>query len=229
MQRYYCPQWDKSEVFLLPEQESRHCIDVMRNQLGSRIHILDGKGNLVLAEIVYAHSKSTRLQFIETIEFEVQSNQLHIAISPTKSNDRFEWFLEKACELGVQKITPIIFSRTERSKVNLERWQKILYSSCKQAKVLWFPSVFEPMKLEHFLETNRHNDMQAAVIGSNNAVKILPNTEQIILIGPEGDYSEKELELIRNYHIRDISLSKNILRVETAGIAAICLWNVGLS
>jgi 16S rRNA (uracil1498-N3)-methyltransferase len=128
-----------TKPIFLSEEESRHCVSVLRHNTGDLIYVIDGLGSKVLCEIVLAHTKKTQLRFIEKIETNQKPSTLHIAISPTKSNDRIEWFIEKACEIGVGKITPLICQRTERSKVNLDRWNKIIQSACKQAQVLYFP------------------------------------------------------------------------------------------
>ena len=126
MQRYYCEYWQKQGIFSLEEEESRHVVQVLRHKAGDLLHIIDGKGSLVLAKIVEANKKNCALIFETLIECQENMNKTHILISPTKSSDRFEYFLEKACEIGVGQITPMICKRTERSKLNYERMNKIL-------------------------------------------------------------------------------------------------------
>lgn len=229
MQRYYSPIWDNQQVFYLSEEESRHCISIMRNQVGDRISILDGKGNSILAEIISANPKKMGVKYIEHLISEVSPpyRNLHIAISPTKSNDRIEWFIEKACEIGVGQITPLICKRTERSKVNLERWRKIVIASCKQSSLHYFPEINEEIKLEKFIEKNKGKEaIYIASIESKQSLERAECTQEIIiLIGPEGDFSEEEFNIIRSSNVKEISLSNHILRVETAGIVAVCQWN----
>lgn len=224
MQRYYCPLWRKDELFILSEEESLHCHSVMRRNTGDLIHILDGKGAKILAEIVVCHQKKVVLKYKELIDKDAEPSRLHIAISPTKSNDRFEWFLEKACELGVGRITPIEFNRTERAKINLDRWRKIIIASCKQSGELWFPEMEDYTKLETFLFNHSGKSIQAAIIGAKNLVKV-EDGENIIIIGPEGDITEEEKNKMRKANTKEFLISKNILRVETAGIAAMVQWN----
>ncbi|MFY7861024.1 MAG: RsmE family RNA methyltransferase [Chitinophagales bacterium] len=227
MQRYFTQNWSLHEPFLLSEEESRHCISVMRNTAGNQLTVLDGVGNLILAKIIDPHPKRTTLQYLETIRTNPTRHNLHIAISPTKSNDRIEWFLEKACEIGVGKITPILFERTERSKINLDRWNKIIVASCKQSSLLHFPILAEPKKfLEFITPINSNQKLIVCAIGASSCLsKIDSSKENILIIGPEGDFTPEELNQIKSKNAEEISISENILRVETAGIVGATLWN----
>lgn len=225
MQRYYSPYWSSIEPFFLSEEESRHCVSVMRNTLGDKISVLDGNGHLLLCKIVSSNAKKVGLKFIEIIKSHANKHNLHIAISPTKSNDRIEWFLEKACEIGIGKITPLICQRTERTKINLDRWNKIIISSCKQSSLLHFPIINEATKFDKFLNQNSADIFAASIESKVHLTTINKDKETIILIGPEGDFSEEEFKLIRKMNIKEVTLSENILRVETAGIVAVSQWN----
>ena len=225
MQRYHAPIWSRTEPSFLSEEESRHCISVMRNTIGDKISVLDGNGHLLLCEIVSSNTKKVGLKFIEIIKSQLNKHNLHIAISPTKSNDRIEWFIEKACEIGIGQITPLICQRTERNKINLDRWNKIVISSCKQSSLLHFPIINEAIKFEKFLNQTSADIFVASIESKEKLTSINNHKENTILIGPEGDFSEEEFELIRNMNIKEISLSDNILRVETAGIVAVSQWN----
>jgi 16S rRNA (uracil1498-N3)-methyltransferase len=229
MQLYYSPAISQSEPFSLSEEESRHAISVLRHKLGDKLHIIDGKGQRVIAEIISPNPKNTVLKYLETVEHLQKPNQLHIAISPTKSNDRIEWFIEKACEIGIGQITPLICQRTERTKINLDRWNKIVIASCKQAQQLYYPMINEPMKLNQAnlqgfknLEGLVHI---ASITSKTKLTNIDPTKENIILIGPEGDFSEDEFKIVREFKINEISLGSSILRVETAGLVAVSQWN----
>lgn len=226
MQLFYSPIWSQTEPFFLSEEESRHCISVLRHQVGDKIHIVDGKGSKFLCEIIIAHPKKTQLCFKEKIETNQKPSNLHIAISPTKSNDRFEWFLEKACEIGVGKITPLICQRTERSKVNLDRWNKIIQSACKQAQVLCFPLLEGSIKFEKFIASCSEKTLIAS-IGAKKKISDFSKTDSAtIVIGPEGDFSEDEFKLIRTRELKEVSLSDNVLRVETAGLVGLIQWKM---
>lgn len=224
MERYYCPDWTES-TFLLSEEESKHCWSVMRNKNGSRISVMDGMGNKVEAEILGLRTKRLELRYIQKEEKSPMRHPLHIAISPTKSNDRIEWFLEKACEIGIGQITPLICQRTERKRINLERWQKIIISACKQSGLLYFPTLGE---LFYFNRLQNWPNLEKACLASIGAEKTLGEIRdrvETIFIGPEGDFSEEELTLVRQLKLREVSLSQNILRVETAGLVAASIWN----
>lgn len=225
MQLFYSPLWSQTEPFFLGEEESRHCISVLRHQIGDKIHIVDGKGSKLLCEIILAHPKKTQLRFIENIETNQKPSNIHIVISPTKSNDRFEWFLEKACEIGVGKITPLICQRTERNKVNLERWNKIIQSACKQAQVLYFPLLEEAIKFEKFIKSCSEDTFVASIEAKVKLSDFDKIENAIIVIGPEGDFSEEEFKLIRQLGLKEVSLSEYVLRVETAGLVAVSQWN----
>ena len=221
MQLFYSPLWSKTEPFFLSEEESRHCISVLRHKIGDKIHIVDGKGSKVLCEIILAHPKKTQMRFIENIETNQKPSNLHIAISPTKSNDRIEWFLEKACEIGVGKITPLICQRTERNKVNLERWNKIIHSACKQSQVLYFPLLEEAIQFEKFIKNCSGNTFIASIEAKNKISDFSKPENATIIIGPEGDFSEEEFRMIRELGLKEVFLSENVLRVETAGLVAL--------
>lgn len=221
MQLFYSPLWSQTEPFFLSEEESRHCISVLRHQIGDKIHIVDGKGSKLLCEILVVHPKKTQLRFIEKIETNQKPSIIHIAISPTKSNDRLEWFLEKACEIGVGKITPLICQRTERNKVNIERWNKIILSACKQAQVLYFPLLEEAVKFDKFIKTCSENTFIASIEAKKKMSEFPRTDNPTIVIGPEGDFSEEEFQMMRQLGMKEVSLSENVLRVETAGLVAL--------
>jgi 16S rRNA (uracil1498-N3)-methyltransferase len=232
MQLYHSPLIFQTEPFSLSEEESRHAISVLRHKLGDRLHIIDGKGQRIITEIISPNPKNTVLKYLETVEHNQKPNNLHIAISPTKSNDRIEWFIEKACEIGIGQITPLICQRTERAKINLDRWNKIVVASCKQAQQLYFPIINEPMKLNQLTLTGFQTLSAfihvASITSKAKLTNIDPSKENIILIGPEGDFSEEEFKLIRRggeFKINEISLGSSILRVETAGLVAVSQWN----
>ena len=227
MQRYYCDNWSETVPFFLSEEESRHCVSVMRNGLGAHISLLDGKGSLIQARVIEPNPKHCGLQFEKVLKKEEKRNPLHIAISPTKSNDRIEWFIEKACEIGIGQITPLLCERTERNKVNLERWKKIVISSCKQSSLLYFPQINELTKLHKFLEKyeTKTNNTLVASIGVESKMSDFKLEKPIFIIGPEGDFSESEFDLIREKKLQEVNLSNNILRVETAGVVAVSQWN----
>lgn len=220
MQRYYCEHWQKQGIFSLEEEESRHVVQVLRHKTGDLLHLIDGKGSLVLAKIVEAHKKKCSLLFEEIIEHQENMNKTHILISPTKSSDRFEYFLEKACEIGVGSITPLICKRTERSKLNYERMHKILISASKQSKKLHFPILNPSLSFKEAV--NVFESISQKYITSIGTKQVFSNIdfekEILVMVGPEGDFTEEEIQMAQSKSWNEISLGQSILRVETAGI-----------
>ncbi len=220
MQRYYCEHWQKQGIFSLEEEESRHVVQVLRHKTGDLLHLIDGKGSLVLAKIVEAHKKKCSLLFEEIIEHQEDMNKTHILISPTKSSDRFEYFLEKACEIGVGSITPLICKRTERSKLNYERMHKILISASKQSKKLHFPILNPSLSFKEAVNAFESiSQKYITSIGTKQAFSNIDFEKEIlVMVGPEGDFTEEEIQMAQSKSWNEISLGQSILRVETAGI-----------
>ncbi len=222
MQVFYSNEWTKSTFFLSLE-ESRHAVSVMRYEVGDTIQIIDGKGHIIEGEIIDAHPKKTLIQYRSHALSTETASSLHIAISPTKSNERFEIFIEKACEIGIGHITPLYCDRTFRKKVNIDRWNKIIVSACKQSKQLYFPTLYPLIKFDKFV-----SQQPSGLISCTNASEMmnreLKDEHSTILIGPEGDFSEEEMARALASGYQRISLGKSILRVETAGIVAACQW-----
>jgi 16S rRNA (uracil1498-N3)-methyltransferase len=147
-------------------------------------------------------------------------NKTHILISPTKSSDRFEYFLEKACEIGIGQITPLICKRTERSKLNFERMNKILISASKQSKKLHFPILNPSMSFKEAVSAFESvSQKYITSIGTKQGfLNVDFEKEILVMVGPEGDFTEEEIQIAKNKSWNEISLGKSILRVETAGI-----------
>src|SRR6185436_2569681 len=143
MELFFCSQIE-TDNFFLDEEESHHLFKVMRHAVGDEVMVRDGKGKLIRAKITQEHKKNCVLQIIELVKQEPQpSPTIHVAIAPTKNIDRFEWFLEKATEIGITEISPIICQRSERDKIKPERLQKILIGAMKQSLRLWLPKLNE--------------------------------------------------------------------------------------
>jgi 16S rRNA (uracil1498-N3)-methyltransferase len=223
LQRYYCEYWQKQGIFSLEEEESRHVVQVLRHKAGDLLHIIDGKGSLILAKIVEANKKNCSLIFEALIECQENMNNTHILISPTKSSDRFEYFLEKACEIGIGSITPLICKRTERSKLNYERMNKILISASKQSKKLHFPILNPSMSFKEAVSAfESFSQKYITSIGTKQGfLNVDFEKEILVMVGPEGDFTEEEIQIAKNNSWNEISLGKSILRVETAGIVVV--------
>ncbi len=216
------------EEICLSEEESKHCVRVLRLKVGDEVHLADGKGGHVLAAVKEDHPKRCLLRIVKRIhEPQPRSYYLHMMVAPTKNTERLEWFIEKATEAGIDKITFIETTNSERSKVNMERCKKIAISAMKQSKQWWLPEIVAPVKLESVLKSLETNTLK--LIGWCNSDKsitlssqVLKNAETIvdILIGPEGDFTPQEIEQAQKSGFIPVSLGANILRTETAALYA---------
>jgi len=222
MQLFYLEN-PKNEIILSAE-ESKHATKVLRKKEGDILNFTDGKGAFYKAEIIVADSRKCRLKVVSTEQKEKQHNyHLHIAIAPTKNMDRFEWFLEKATEIGIDEITPIICTHSERKKIKTERCNRILLSAMKQSLKFHVPKLNEAMSLSDFIKQDYEGTKYIAHCedGEKKELKRVNKTEKtIILIGPEGDFSPKEIELALQNQFKAVSLGTSRLRTETAGIIA---------
>ena len=215
---------------ILSAQESKHATKVLRRKKGDILDFTDGKGNFYKAEITLADSRKCRLKIVSSDQKEKQHNyHLHIAIAPTKNMDRFEWFLEKATEIGIDEITPIICSRSERKVIKTERGNRILLSAMKQSLKFHLPKLNEAISLSDFLKQDFEGAKYIAHCedGKKNELKTVSKAEKyLILIGPEGDFSPKEIELALQNQFKAVILGTSRLRTETAGIVAAHTINI---
>jgi 16S rRNA (uracil1498-N3)-methyltransferase len=230
MQVFYTPGIKKI-TYLLNEEESKHAVKVLRMQTGDEVCMIDGKGGLYFGIIDEPDAKSCVIRVIEKIEQYGRKNyHLHMAIAPTKNMDRFEWFLEKAVEIGVDEITPILSQRSERKIIKTDRLEKIILSAMKQSVKAYMP-VLNPMI--------KFNELIAKPIKGKKLIahcldnpkpslksKLANENRFTILIGPEGDFSLEEIELAKTQQFEEIHLGKSRLRTETAGIVACHTVNV---
>lgn len=230
MQLFYIPEISGNHITLNTE-ESKHAVKVLRLTAGEFIQIVDGKGGFYQAEISDANPKKCGI-IIRNVELNYGKKNfyLHIAIAPTKNIDRFEWFLEKCAEIGIDEITPIIAEHSERKVIKPERLQKILVSAMKQSVKAYLPKLNQ---LTTFNELIRHNLEAKKFIahcnpGEKTHLKKLveKNVKTIVLIGPEGDFSPNEVALAKDKGYTEISLGDARLRTETAGIVACHIVNL---
>lgn len=226
MQLFYNPNINTStKQIVFDKEESRHIVRVLRKKEGNILHITNGKGLLFFASINFANEKKCSASIIKVEQKQKHWNYyLHIAIAPTKNIDRFEWFLEKATEIGIDEITPIICNNSERRIVKTERLQRILQSAMKQSLKFTLPKLNEPVKFLDFINTDFNNNSYIAHCESSEKEElknIKLNTKITILIGPEGDFSLEEIKLSKTKEITAITLGKSRLRTETAGIVAV--------
>src|ERR1700761_9829061 len=195
MQLFYTPGIDAaSPTYFLNEEESKHCVKVLRLQAGDKIQLIDGIGNFYTAAITDAHPKRTQLQIISVEkDFHKRNHYLHIAIAPTKNIERLEWFLEKATEIGIDEISLIICQHSERKEAKVDRLNKIITSAIKQSLKAYHPVLNEPVALSKFL--TRPFEGQKFIAHCEDGDKTNLSSElkkqgsYLILIGPEGDFA----------------------------------------
>ncbi len=206
--------------------ESKHIVRVLRKKENDILKITNGKGVLFDAKIIMANDKKCLAEVIRFEEKQKPWNYyLHIAIAPTKNNDRIEWFLEKATEIGIDEITPIICQNSERRIVKLERFEKIIQSAMKQSLKFTLPKLNEPLKFNEFI--NQDFDGKVCIAHCEEVKKkflksvVKPSEKTTILIGPEGDFSIQEIAKAIEKNCIPISLGESRLRTETAAIVAV--------
>lgn len=231
MHRFYTPKIE-SNVVVLSEEESAHAIRVLRLRKGDTILLLDGYGKAMQATILDEHHKKcvVELNGINQIE-EASVGKLHIAIAPTKNIDRIEWFVEKATEIGIHSITPIITAQTERRNINLERLQKILISAMKQSQRLYIPTLHELKTYQKFIDETKSIQSQKFIAHCHEndkklfSIEVDKSKDCLMLIGPEGDFNAEEIELAINNQFVPVSLGHARLRTETAALFTTSIFN----
>jgi 16S rRNA (uracil1498-N3)-methyltransferase len=225
MQIFYAPDID-GEIYTLDENESKHVIRVLRMTRGEDVRLIDGKGNLYEGTISNPDKTRCTIDIKGKIEnFEKRSYRLHIAISPLKNPERFEWFIEKSVELGIDEITPVICRHTEKPGIKSERINNIIISAMKQSLKATRTVLNEPVSFRDFIYSDltgirmiAHCD--AAKERSRVSDVYSKNDNAIILIGPEGDFSMEEIDEAVNRNYLQVHLGPSRLRTETAGVAA---------
>ncbi len=227
---FYINDYDASQKEIaLDENTSRHIIQVLRMKMKETINLTDGKGNLLTAEIKDNHKKHCVVEIKDTNYNSQDTGNITIAISLLKNANRFEWFLEKATEIGVQEIIPLICERTEKEKFRFDRMKEILISAMLQSQQCWLPVLHEPEKFENVIMKQFENGKKFIAhcleVGKKNLnnfpISQFQNLQ--ILIGPEGDFTKEEIELAIRHHFIPVSLGETRLRSETAGIVSATL------
>ncbi|MEM6964675.1 MAG: 16S rRNA (uracil(1498)-N(3))-methyltransferase [Bacteroidota bacterium] len=206
------------------EEEARH-VHVLRKKVGDVLHFVDGKGGLYQGEIMEVGKRQCSLSILRrTPAFNERKFKLHIAIAPTKNINRLEWFLEKATEIGIEEITPILCDRSERKKIRTDRLRKILLSAMKQSLKAKLPKLNELIDFQDFMNDKIASNKFIAYCNDDKLEHLKkvysPLTDATILIGPEGDFSTKEIALALENGYKGVSLGKSRLRTETAGVIA---------
>jgi 16S rRNA (uracil1498-N3)-methyltransferase len=217
-----------SNAYMLSEEESKHCIRVLRYELGSEIDLIDGKGNQYKAKITDNHPKRCKLEIIQVISHPKPQNQIHIAMAPTKNMDRIEWFLEKAVELGLTKLTFLKCENNERNTINLERLQKIAVSAMKQSKRYYLPEIINLTQFNQFVIENKEGYIGHCYDGEKINLSDI-HKSATFLIGPEGDFSKSEVDFALKNGYSAVHMSDFRLRTETAALTAVFALNKQLN
>ena len=213
------------DQYTLPEEESKHCVKVLRLETGDRISLIDGKGGFYQCEIVQANAKRCEVKCIEKVEKYGQRDfHIHIAIAPTKNIERIEWFLEKCTEIGIDEITPLLCDHSERKVIKEDRLEKVIISAMKQSLKAYLPRLHPMTEFSRFVK-NHENSLKCIAHCDEGNKKSLheiysPGQDITILIGPEGDFSANEIKLALEQNFSPVTLGESRLRTETAGIVA---------
>jgi 16S rRNA (uracil1498-N3)-methyltransferase len=224
---FFLHAYQGEELIQLDEANSRHMIAVLRMEPGEELLLTDGKGLILQASIVDAHKKKATVRVTDRKNAEARRGSVTIAISPVKNTSRFEWFLEKATEIGVRRIIPILTERTEKQNFRYDRMQQILISAVLQSQQAWLPELGQPIRLTEVLTTATSANKWIAhcVETERESLRKLakPGEDHILLIGPEGDFSMAEIEAALAAGFRPVTLGDTRLRTETAGLVGAAL------
>lgn len=225
MQLFYTSEINHtSEFYHFDKEESKHIVKVLRKKEGDILHVTNGLGFLYTTKITNASEKKCSVVIIEIQEKSKVSYSIHLAVAPTKMNDRYEWFLEKATEIGIQEITPIICDHSERKIIKTDRFEKILQSAMKQSNQFYLPKLNEPVSFKEFVNQNHESNLFIAhceETDKNELKENIPLGEKYtLLIGPEGDFSTNEINLALSKNFKPVALGNTRLRTETAAVVA---------
>lgn len=226
MQLFYHPGISENDTqIIFPKDESRHIVKVLRKNEGNELMVTNGKGFLFKTEILEASQQQCIAKIINIEKEPTPSYFLHLAVAPTKMNDRYEWFLEKATEIGVHEISPVICMNSERKVVKLNRYEKVVQSAMKQSLHLRIPKINEATDFADFITSGIEGEKFIAHCEEDkprNSLKsqLEKGQKMTILIGPEGDFSSSEIETAINAGWIPVSLGPNRLRTETAAVVA---------
>ena len=230
MHIFYTPELSERQ-YTLDETESKHCVRVLRLEQGDQITLVDGRGGYFTAEITDPNPKRCSVKIIRSeLNFGLRKFQVHVAIAPTKNIERIEWFLEKATEIGLDRVTPLLCRYSERKEIKPERLEKVMVSAMKQSLKAYLPQLDELTKFKDLISEpfdgqkfvahceEQHRDLLKDLV--------IPNQNYLILIGPEGDFSSEEIEMALDAGFRPVSLGDSRLRTETAGLVACHTFNL---
>ena len=226
MHLFYHPEvLESDQQVIFSKEESRHIVKVLRKKEGDLLQLTNGKGYLFKIEILTAGTNKCIAEIKSFQKKAPAPYHLHLAVAPTKMNDRYEWFLEKSTEIGVQEITPLICDHSERKVLKTERFERVLQSAVKQSLHTYFPKLNDPLAFSDFLELHprgqryiAHCEDQAEKSSLKSRLQL--NEPVVIMIGPEGDFSSEEISKALAAGWQPVSLGDSRLRTETAGMVA---------
>ena len=223
---FFQEEFSKESIFVLNEETSKYVIQVLRMKNGEQLQLTNGKGKIITAEIITEHKKSTEIKVLSTTNIAPRTSNITIAISLIKNTNRFEWFLEKATEIGVSEIIPIICERTEKQNFRHGRMKNILVSAMLQSQQAWLPLLHQPTKFPEAIKNSSQQKKYIAHCIEEEKKELSNETNDrssIILIGPEGDFTKPEIDLAIANNFIPVSLGNTRLRTETAGMVAAVL------
>lgn len=218
--------------FELNAEESRHLIKVLRKSVGDTVFFTNGKGGLYTCRIKDLNLKNAKLEVLEVKNLPQDDHYIHLAIAPTKNQDRLEWMVEKITEIGFHEITFLYTHNTEKNFLKAERLEKKIVAACKQSLKTWKPRINEAAEFPDFIASPQFKDFQKFIgyVDEENKSYLkdlaTKNASYLILIGPEGDFSPKEIQLALETGFLPCSLGKSRLRTETAGLVAVNTLNL---
>lgn len=225
MQLFYTPHLQPhSTSFTFDREESKHIIKVLRKIENDIIHVTNGLGYLFVTKINIASDRKCTVQIVETTYTQPLPYRIHLAVAPTKMNDRYEWFLEKATEIGIHEITPLLCDHSERVVFKPERMEKIIVAAMKQSKQLHLPKLNSALSFKKFMEQEHTEQKFIAHCEDTQKLslksQLQKNQKVTLLIGPEGDFSVKEIEIALLKGFIPVTLGATRLRTETAAVVA---------
>ena len=225
MQLFYNPKLVNSDnVFTFDKNESHHLIKVLRMRKGEKIFVTNGLGSLFESEIFSENPNGCEVKIISSSYRKPKKYNIHLAVSLIKSNDRFEWFIEKATEIGVDFISPLICRRSLKKEIKQDRLKKLIVSASKQSLRVHFPIINKPVSFNEFVKkkTVTNKFIANCLVDINKSLKkfIIPGKDTIIMIGPEGDFTSDEIQTATDCGYKLVSLGNNRLRTETAAVIA---------
>lgn len=230
MYQYFYSTQIYDKFLILPEDEAHHALKVLRKKRGDKIIVVDGNGGLYEALFENENVQNCNLKIINNQEDGRPTHNIHIGISPPKSHDRLEWFIEKSIEIGIQEISFILTQNSERKNIKFNRILKCAISSMKQSLKTYLPKINDMVSAKEFIVNCSNHEKYIAFLSENLNQHLLKSAsaqnDYCILIGPEGDFSSSEIERSQKFGFKPVSLGENRLRTETAGVTACHILNL---